>query len=69
MSNQDTAARNSNVEPDAPDPAAAEGGELDEELSRFANRLAGFGLGEALDALMARRDLKDAQARPDPEPC
>lgn len=71
MSHQDSTAGQSSRQPDTSGQGSAETGELDEELSRFAHRLAGFGLGEALDALLARRDVEEPVIRPnpDPEPC
>jgi hypothetical protein len=71
MSHQDSAAAHSSEQPDAPERVSPEAPELDDELSRFAHRLAGFGLGEALDALLARRDVEEPviQPTPDPEPC
>ncbi|HET7604134.1 MAG TPA: hypothetical protein VFK36_14010 [Gemmatimonadales bacterium] len=68
MSHQDPAATQSANGPAAPDQSSPDEEKLDEELSRFAHRLAGFGLGEALDALLARRDLEDPVIRPDPDP-
>lgn len=71
MSHRDSAAAHSREQPDTPERVSPETPELDEELSRFAHRLAGFGLGEALDALLARRDVEEPVIRPapDPEPC
>lgn len=71
MSHQDSAAAQSSEQADASERVSQETAELDEELSRFAHRLAGFGLGEALDALLARRDVEEPVIRPnpDPEPC
>lgn len=68
MSHQDSAATPSGKEPETSEQVPPETEKLDEELSRFAHRLAGFGLGEALDALLARRDLEDPVIRPDPDP-
>jgi hypothetical protein len=67
MTEHDTSARNSK-QPPAPADAATESGELGEELSRFARRLASFGLGEALDALLARQHRPEAGAHQDPDP-
>jgi hypothetical protein len=71
MSHLDSTAAQSSGQPDASAQVSPETAELDEELSRFAHRLAGFGLGEALDALLARRDVEEPVIRPnpDPEPC
>jgi hypothetical protein len=68
MSHQDSAATQSGHGPAAPEQSSPEEEKLDEELSRFAHRLAGFGLGEALDALLARRELDAPVIRPDPDP-
>ncbi len=67
MSHQDSAATSPGKGPESPEESPAETEKLDEELSRFAHRLAGFGLGEALDALLARDD-EDPVIRPDPDP-
>lgn len=71
MSQHDSPAGHTKQQSDSTERVPPESGELDEELSRFAHRLAGFGLGEALDALLARRELDDPVVRPnpDPEPC
>lgn len=68
MSQQDSAAAHKSKKPDDSKQIPPATGELDEELSRFAHRLAGFGLGEALDALLARREMDDPVIRPDPDP-
>jgi hypothetical protein len=70
MTEHDTTARNSK-QPPSPAEVTTESGELGEELSRFARRLASFGLGEALDALLARQHQPEpgsARQDPDPEP-
>jgi hypothetical protein len=68
MSHQDSAATQPGNGPEASEQTPPETEKLDEELSRFAHRLAGFGLGEALDAMLARRALDDPALRPDPDP-
>lgn len=68
MSQQDSAAAHKSTKPDHSKQTPPAAGELDEELSRFAHRLAGFGLGEALDALLAHREMDDPVIRPDPDP-
>jgi hypothetical protein len=68
MSHQDSTAAQSSEQADAPEQVSPETVELDEELSRFAHRLAGFGLGEALDVLLARPDAEEPVIRPDPDP-
>jgi hypothetical protein len=60
MTDEKSTARNSIVVPEQPDQADGNDDELDEELTRFAHRLAGFGLGEALDALLSRQSRKQA---------
>lgn len=71
MSHQDSTTQKPGNGSDASQQVPADAEQMDEELSRFAHRLAGFGLGEALDALLARRDHEDPaiQPDPDPEPC
>lgn len=69
MSNRKDAPTKPDVEPGTPVPAGVRDGELGDELSRFARRLAGFGLGEALDAMLPHRKLKESGVPPDPKPC
>ncbi len=71
MTESDSAARNSTKQSEDPGQDPAQSADLNEELSRFAHRLAGFGLGEALDVLLARREVDDQPIgpEPDPEPC
>jgi hypothetical protein len=60
MTDEKSTARNSIVVPEQPDDADGHDDELEDELTRFAHRLAGFGLGEALDAVLSRRSRKQA---------
>lgn len=60
MTDEKSTARNSIEVPEQPDHTDGNDDELDDELTRFAHRLAGFGLGEALDALLSRRSRKQA---------
>lgn len=69
MSKQNDTPTPSNGEPEAELPTGAGDLELGDELSRFARRLAGFGLGEALDAVLLGRNLKKSGAPSGPNPC
>ena len=52
------------AERDEPEAAAAEQGEMTEERLAFLSRLAGFGLGEATERLLAAGGVLPAGERP-----
>ena len=68
MTERDIAARNSNGNGDDQEESGASPSDLGQELSRFSDRLASFGLGEALDALLSRRVRTEPELSPPADP-